>query len=68
MGESSQLEGEVERGPEGADPVTITGIVAHPAGPVLTVSPGESVTWSLFGMEYAGENRSGFTAPFSSAA
>lgn len=68
VGESSQLEGEVERGPEGADPVTITGIVAHPAGPVLTVTPGESVTWSLFGMEYAGENRSGFTAPFSWAA
>ncbi len=68
VGESSELTGTTERGPDGADAVTLTGIVAHPAGPVLTVTPGESVTWSLFGMEYTGENRSGFTAPFSWAA
>ena len=68
VGESSQLAGTVERGPDGADAVTLTGIVAHPAGPVLTVTPGESVTWSLLGMEYAGDGRSGFTAPFSWAA
>jgi hypothetical protein len=67
VGDSTELRGTTERGPEGG-PVTLTGITAHPAGPVLTVTPGSSVRWSLFGNEHAGENLSGFTAPFSWAA
>ncbi|MEO7398852.1 MAG: DUF1326 domain-containing protein [Ilumatobacteraceae bacterium] len=68
VGDSSEFAGTAERGPDGGEAVTLTGIVAHPAGPVLTVTPGESVHWSLFGIDYDGENRSGFTAPFSWAA
>jgi len=68
IGESSSLTGTVMTGPEGGEAVTLTGIVAHPAGPVLTVTPGDSVHWSLFGFEYEGTDRSGFEAPFSWAA
>lgn len=68
VGDASEFAGTTERGPDGAEPVTLTGIVAHPAGPVLTVTPGASVHWSLFGIDYAGEDRSGFSAPFSWAA
>lgn len=68
VGNSSELSGTVLLGDEGADPVALTGIVAHPAGPVLTVTPGTSVRWSLFGIDYSGEHRSGFTAPFAWAA
>jgi len=64
----SQLAGVRQIGPDSTDAVTLTGITAHPAGPVLTVTPGDSVRWSLLGIDYAGENRSGFTAPFSWAA
>ena len=66
--DSSLLTGAVMRAPDGTGDVTLTGIAAHPAGPVLTVTPGDDVHWSLFGIEYAGKDRSGFAAPFSWAA
>jgi len=48
--------------------VTLTAISAHPAGPTLTVTPSPDVRSSLFGIDFAGESRSGFSAPFSWAA
>ena len=55
-------------GPETDDVVTLTAITAHPAGPTLTVTPSPEVRSSLFGIEFVGESRSGFRAPFSWAA
>jgi hypothetical protein len=65
--EASQLSGVTARA-EGGEAVTLTGIVAHPAGPVLTLTPGDSVNWSLFGFEHSGTDLSGFAAPFAWAA
>lgn len=68
VGDATELEGALVRGPESDEAVTLTGIVAHPAGPTLTVTPAVSSRWSLLGIEYSGADRSGFTAPFSWAA
>ena len=68
VGDATELEGALVRGPESDEAVTLTGIVAHPAGPTLTVTPAVSSRWSLRGIEYSGADRSGFTAPFSWAA
>jgi len=68
VGDGTELAGGALQGPESDAPVTLTGIVAHPAGPTLTVTPAPSTRWSLLGIDYAGEDRSGFTAPFSWAA
>lgn len=50
---------------EGGDPVTLTNIVAHPAGPTMGVAPVERSSVSAFGIEYSGTNLSGFANPFS---
>lgn len=68
VGDATEIGGGLLRGPESDEPVTLTGIVAHPAGPTLTVTPSSSTRWSLLGIDYSGEDRSGFTAPFSWAA
>jgi hypothetical protein len=68
VGDDSEFRGTAARGPEGADAVTLTGIVVHPAGPTLTVTPGDGVRSSLFGIDWSGDGRSGFAAPFSWAA
>jgi hypothetical protein len=68
VGDDSELGGLPASGPAQTGPVDLDGIVAHPAGPTLTVTPSSSVRWSLLGVDYAGEDRSGFTAPFSWAA
>jgi hypothetical protein len=68
VGDATELEGALVRGPESDEAVTLTGIVAHPAGPTLTVTPAASSRWSLLGIDYSGAERSGFTAPFSWAA
>jgi len=68
VGDTADLAGALLHGPDTDELVTLTGIVAHPAGPTLTVTPAASTRWSLFGIEYSGEDRSGFTAPFSWAA
>lgn len=67
IGSDTELQGTTARAPD-ADAVTLTAIVAHPAGPTLTVTPGATVRSSLFGIEWSGSERSGFTAPFSWAA
>jgi len=68
VGDATELDGALVRGPDSNEAVTVTGIVAHPAGPTLTVTPSTSIRWSLHGIEYSGADRSGFTAPFSWAA
>jgi hypothetical protein len=50
---------------EDGDPVTVTGIVTHPAGPTLGVAPVSTARVSAFGIEYSGENLSGWANPFS---
>ena len=64
VGDATELTGGLLRGPDSEEAVTLTGIVAHPAGPTLTVTPSTSTRWSLLGIDYSGEDRSGFTAPF----
>ena len=45
--------------------VTFTGIEMHPAGPTLGVAPVSSTKVSAFGIEYSGQDLSGFANPFS---
>jgi hypothetical protein len=49
---------------EGGDPVTLTNIVAHPAGPTLGIAPVSQSKVSAFGVEYTGSDLSGFSNPF----
>lgn len=49
---------------EGGGTVTLTNIVAHPAGPTLGVAPVERSSVSAFGIEYSGTDLSGFANPF----
>lgn len=49
---------------EDDEPVTLTNIVAHPAGPTLGVAPVTQSTVSAFGIEYSGTDLSGFANPF----
>ena len=63
----SKIAGETTRAPD-SGAVELTNIVAHPAGPTLTVTPAAEVRSSFFGIEWSGTDRSGFTAPFSWAA
>jgi len=50
---------------EGGEPVTLTNIVAHPAGPTLGLAPVSQSTVSAFGIEWSGSDLSGFSNPFS---
>ena len=68
VGDDTRLAGSVVHAPETDAVVTLTAIGAHPAGPTLTVTPSPEVRSSLLGIEFAGESRSGFSAPFSWAA
>ena len=68
VGDDTALDGSVVLGPETSDAVALTGITAHPAGPVMTVTPSGETRSSLFGIEFSGSSRSGFRAPFSWAA
>lgn len=49
---------------EGGEPVTLTNIVVHPAGPTLGIAPVAQSTVSAFGIEYEGTDLSGFSNPF----
>jgi hypothetical protein len=49
---------------EGGEPVTLTNIVAHPAGPTLGLAPVSQSKVSAFGIEYSGKDLSGFSNPF----
>lgn len=64
VGDETRLGGTVVRGAEGDPAVALTGITAHPAGPTMTITPSAEVRSSLFGVEFSGDARSGFTAPF----
>jgi hypothetical protein len=50
------------------EPVQLTHIVVHPAGPTLDVAHGDDVTIDLFGIAWSGDGRSGFSNPFAWAA
>ncbi len=49
---------------ESGEPVTLTNMVAHPAGPTLGLAPVSQAKVSAFGVEYSGEDLSGFSNPF----
>ncbi|MGH8985907.1 MAG: DUF1326 domain-containing protein [Acidimicrobiia bacterium] len=49
---------------ESGEPITLTNIVAHPAGPTLGIAPVSRAQVSAFGVEYSGEDLSGFANPF----
>jgi hypothetical protein len=49
---------------ESGDQVSLTNIVAHPAGPTLGAAPVSSVQVSAFGIEYSGQDLSGFANRF----
>ncbi|MGH9086119.1 MAG: DUF1326 domain-containing protein [Acidimicrobiales bacterium] len=49
---------------EGDEPVTLTNIVAHPAGPTLGLAPVSQSRVSAFGVEFGGTDLSGFANPF----
>lgn len=50
---------------ENGDPVTLTNIVVHPAGPTLGIAPVSQSRVSAFGIEFSGQDLSGFSNPFS---
>ena len=56
-----------EATPEG-DPVQLTNIVVHPAGPTLDVAHVDQVSNRPFGIEWSGDGLSGFSNAFSWAA
>jgi len=49
---------------EGGEPVTLSNIVAHPAGPTLGLAPVSASRVSAFGIEFSGSDLSGFSNPF----
>lgn len=49
---------------ESGEQVTLTNIVAHPAGPTMGLAPVSRSKVSAFGVEYSGEDLSGFSHPF----
>jgi len=49
---------------ESGDPVTLTNIVLHPAGPTLALAPVSRSQVSAFGIEYSGQDLSGFANRF----
>jgi hypothetical protein len=53
--------------PDG-DPVQLTNIVIHPAGPTLDVAIADQVNNSIFGIDWSGDGLSAFSNPFSWAA
>jgi len=49
---------------EGGERVSLTNIVAHPAGPTMSLAPVSRSAVSAFGIEYSGSDLSGFAHPF----
>ncbi len=58
---------DMEVTPEG-EPIQLSNIVIHPAGPTLSVAVAENVSNSMFGIDWAGSGLSGFSNPFAWAA
>jgi hypothetical protein len=50
---------------ESGEQVALTNIVAHPAGPTLGLAPVSRAQVSAFGIEYSGQDLSGFANRFS---
>ncbi len=50
------------------DPVQLTNIVIHPAGPTLDIAIADRVTNSAFGIDWSGDGLSAFSNPFTWAA
>jgi hypothetical protein len=50
---------------ESGEPVSLTNIVAHPAGPTMGIAPVSRAQVSAFGIEYSGQDLSGFANRFS---
>ena len=53
----------METTPEG-DPIQLTNIVIHPAGPTLAVAVAGNVKNSVFGIDWGGSGLSGFSNAF----
>jgi hypothetical protein len=49
---------------ESGDQITLTNIVAHPAGPTMGLAPVSDARVSAFGIEYSGQDLSGFANRF----
>jgi hypothetical protein len=49
---------------ESGEQVTLTNIVAHPAGPTLGIAPVSRSDVNAFGVAFSGEDLSGFSNPF----
>lgn len=50
------------------DPIQLTNIVAHPAGPTLDIAVADRVDNSVFGIDWSGDGLSGFSNRFTWAA
>ncbi len=53
---------------EEGEPVELTNIVVHPAGPTLAIGIADQVRNSAFGIDWSGDGLSGFSNPFAWAA
>lgn len=53
---------------DGGDPIQLSNIVIHPAGPTLDIAVANGVQNSMFGVDWSGDRLSGFSNPFSWAA
>src|SRR5262245_41475482 len=62
-GTSIDYSGERMLTPDG-DPVSLTNIVVHPAGPTLGLAPVDRVDNNAFGIAWSGQGRSGFANRF----
>jgi len=49
---------------EGGEPVTLSNIITHPAGPTLCLAPVSASGVAAFGIEFSGSDLSGFSNPF----
>jgi hypothetical protein len=63
VGDSTAYTGRTEINEEG-NVVQLTNIIAHPASDVLNIAPVQTSKVSLMGIEFSGENLSGFTTNF----
>ena len=63
VGEALDFSLAMETTPEG-DPIQLTNIVIHPAGPTLGVAVAGNVKNSMFGIDWGGSGLSGFSNAF----
>jgi len=63
VGDALDMALAMELSPEG-EPVQLTNIVAHPAGPTMDVAVADRVDNSVFGIDWSGDGLSGFANRF----